>query len=153
MKQKKDLGIWISPDMKCSDHCLYAFNKASKVMIKRSVKYKEARIMVSLYKTLVRPHVEYCVNTWSPYYRKDKELLEKVQCRFTKMIINVEGLSYDERLRHLNLCTLEERKNRQDLIEVFKMSQGKSVIGLQDLFIIGKEQQGNKRSFMKVRPN
>ena len=60
MKQKKDLGIWISPDMKCSDHCLYAFNKASKVMIKRSVKYKEARIMVSLYKTLVRPHVEYC---------------------------------------------------------------------------------------------
>ena len=64
------------------------------------------------------------------------------------MIINVEGLSYDERLRHLNLCTLEERKNRQDLIEVFKMSQGKSVIGLQDLFIIGKEQQGNKRSFM-----
>ena len=60
---EKDLGIWISPDMKCSDHCLYAFNKASKVMgmIKRSVKYKEARIMVSLYKTLVRPHVEYCV--------------------------------------------------------------------------------------------
>jgi len=49
--------------------------------------------MVSLYKTLVRPHVEYCVSAWSPYYKKDKELLEKVQHRFTKMITNMEGLS------------------------------------------------------------
>jgi len=66
-------------------------------MIKRTIKHKEAEIMVSLFKTLVRPHVEYCVSAWSPYYKKDKELLEKVQRRFTKMIINIEGLSYEER--------------------------------------------------------
>ena len=50
--------------MNCSDQCLYAFNKASKVMgmIKRTIKYEEAGIMVSLYKTLVRPHVEYFVS-------------------------------------------------------------------------------------------
>jgi len=41
-----------------------------------SIKYKEARMMVSLYNTLVRPHVQYCVNAWSPYYKKDKELLK-----------------------------------------------------------------------------
>jgi len=58
-------------------------------MIKRTIKYKKAGIMVSLYKTLVRPHVEYCVSAWSPYYKKDKELLEKVQRRFTKMIVNM----------------------------------------------------------------
>ena len=52
------------------------------------------------------------------------------------MIINMEGLSYEERLRHLKLWTSEERRNRQDLIEVFKISQGKSIIGLQDLFTL-----------------
>jgi len=73
--------------------------KTTKVMgmIKRTIKYKEARIMVSLYKTLVRPNVEYCVSARSPYYKKDKELLEKVQRRFTKMITNMEGLSYKHR--------------------------------------------------------
>jgi len=55
-------------------------------MIKRTIKLKEAGIMVSLFKTLVRPRVEYCVSAWSPYYKKDKELLEKVQRRFTKML-------------------------------------------------------------------
>ena len=53
--------------------------------------------MLNLYKTLVRPHVEYCVSAWSPYYRKDKELLEKVQRRFTKMIKGMKGISYEER--------------------------------------------------------
>jgi len=90
-------------------------------MIRRTIKYKEANILVSLYKTLVRPHVEYCVSAWTPYYKKDKELLEKVQRRFSKMINNMEGLSYEERPRCLNLWTLEERRNRQDLIEVFNL--------------------------------
>jgi len=110
-------------------------------MIQRTIKYKEARIMVSLYKTLVRPHVEYCVSAWSPYYKKDKKLLEKVEGSFTKMITNMEGLSYEDRLRCLNLWSLEERISRQDLIEVFKMSQGKSKIGLQGLFILEKNNQ------------
>jgi len=98
--------------------------------------------MVSLYKTLVRPHVEYCVSAWSPYYKKDKELLVKVQRRFSKMINNVEGLSYEERLRCLNLWTLEERRNRQDLIEVFKIFQGKSIIGFEELFVLDKNSNG-----------
>ena len=84
--------------------------------------------MVSLYMC-----VEYCVSAWSPYCKKDKELLEKVQRRFTIMIVNMEG--YEGRLSCLKLWTLEERRNRQDLIEVFKISQEKSIIGFQDLFI------------------
>ena len=47
--------------------------------------------MLSLYKTLVRSHVEYCSNVWNPHYIKDKQLIEKVQRRFTKMIKNMEG--------------------------------------------------------------
>jgi len=77
---------------------------------------------MSLYKTLVRPHVEYCVSVWNRHYIKDKKLIEKVQRRFTKMINNMVGKTYEERLQCLKLWTLEERRNRQDLIEVFMVA-------------------------------
>jgi len=85
--------------MKCSKQCMYACNKATKVlnMIKRTIRFKDMRVMLSLYKSLVRPHVEYCISAWSPQY-KDKELIEKVQRRYTKLINNMEGKSYEERL-------------------------------------------------------
>jgi len=69
-------------------------------MTKRTIIYKDLKIMLNLYKTLVRPHVEHCVSAWSPHYKKDKELLEKVQRRFTKMIKGMKGKSYEERLRN-----------------------------------------------------
>jgi len=54
---------------------------------------------MSLYKTLVRPHVEYCITAWNPHYTKDKKLIEKVQRRFTNTINNMEGKTYEERLQ------------------------------------------------------
>ena len=108
---EKDLGVWISDDMKCSKQCMHAFNKATGLlgMIKRTIRYiKDTRVMMSLYKTLVRPHVEYCVSAWNPHYIKD--LIEKVQRRLTKMINNMEGKTYEERLQCLKLLTVEEEK-------------------------------------------
>ena len=105
-------------------------------MIKRTIRFKDTRVMLSLYKTLVRPHVEYCVSAWSPHYKKDRELIEKIQRRFTKMINNMDGKSYAERLQCLKLWTLEERRNRQDLIEVFKMCNGISRLKLNEFFTL-----------------
>jgi len=145
---EKDLGVWISSDMKCSQQCMYAFNKASRVMgmIKRTIRFKEVRIMLSLYNTLVRPHVEYCASAWSPYYKKDKELFEKVQRRFTKMTVNMD----EERLQSLNLWSLEESRNRQDLIEVFKMSKGMTRIRLQELFTLEENNKGTRGHSFKL---
>ena len=53
-------------------------------MIRRTISYKEQWMTVNLYKCLVRPHLEQCVNVWSPHYQKEKELLERVQHRFHK---------------------------------------------------------------------
>ena len=90
-------------------------------MIKKTISYKKPEIMIRLYKTLVRPHLEYCVSAWSPHYTKDKELLEHVQHRFTRMIKEICDKDYLHRLKELNLWTLEERRNRVDLVELFKM--------------------------------
>ena len=58
-------------------------------------------VILSLYFVLVRPHLEYCVQMWSPQYRRDVDLLECVQRKATKMIHGLEHLSYEDRLRRL----------------------------------------------------
>jgi len=63
------------------------------------------------------------------------------------MINNMKGLSYEERLRCL---TLEERRNRQNLIEVFKISQGKSIIGFENLFVLDKNSKGTRGHNLKL---
>jgi len=59
---EKDLGVMISSDLKSSNQCIQACSKANKMlgMIKRTISYKKPKIMVRLYKTLVRQHLEYC---------------------------------------------------------------------------------------------
>jgi len=71
----KTVAIMITSDLKCWQQCEYAYSKANRVMgmIRRTITYKEPKIMLSLYKTLVRPHVEYCCCAWYPSYKKDKE--------------------------------------------------------------------------------
>ena len=90
-------------------------------MIKRNIKWKSTEVIVRLYKALVRPRIEYCVQAWNPNLEKDKTLLERVQRRATRMIEGFGNLSYEERLRKTGLTSLEERRIRGDLIETFKM--------------------------------
>jgi len=103
-------------------------------MIGRNIRYKSREVMLRLYKSMVRPHVEYCTVAWSPHYVKDKQLIEKIQRRFMKMIPGFEDLSYEEGLRILRLNTLEERRNRADLILLFKMYKELSRLPFESLF-------------------
>ena len=124
INEEKDLGVFITDDLKWSTHCQQAYTRANRVlgMINRTITSRDKRILLSLYKTLVRPHLEYCSPAWSPYYKKDKQLLERVQHRFTRMLPGLKSLEYDDRLKALGMWSLEERRNRADLLEVFKTS-------------------------------
>ena len=96
--------------------------------------FRSQDVLTRLYKSLVRPHLEYCVSAWSPHYVKDKERLERVQRRFTRMVPGMRGLDYERRLEKLKLMSLEERRNRADLIEMFKISRGVSAIPWNSFF-------------------
>ena len=72
---------------------------------------------------LVRPHLEYCSQIWSPHF-KDIILIERVQRRATKLVQGIEHLSYDERLQYVGLNRLENRRKRSDLIETYKITTG-----------------------------
>ena len=83
VSEEKDLGVRIPNNLKAARQCHLAYTKANRVLglIARTISYKSYEVLLKLYKTLVRPHLEYCVSTWSPHYVKDKSLLERVQHR------------------------------------------------------------------------
>ena len=72
-------------------------------------------------KSLVRPHLEYCTPVWSPMFKKDSIVLENVQRRATRLVNSLSGLTYENRLRALGIPTLEYRRLRADVVEVYKI--------------------------------
>src|SRR6266516_5831817 len=88
LESERDLGVIIDKNLKFSDHCNKVANSANVTlgMIKRIIKSKSKSIITRLYKALVRPQLEYCVQAGRPYLKKDIEKIERVQRRATKLI-------------------------------------------------------------------
>ena len=127
--------------MKVSEQCGIAASKGNQILglIRRNITYKGNKLIIPLYKAIVRPHLEYCRQAWRPYRKKDIDTLESIQRRATKMIPELRDLSYEERLKECGLTTLETRRLGGDQTEVFKILNGYKNIDRNVFFSLKKD--------------
>ena len=123
---EKDLGINIDPALKFTKHIEGQVNKANRIMglIRRSYQHLDGESFKRLFTALVRPHLEYCNVAWAPRFIKDKVLIENVLRRGSKLIPGYRDLSYEDRLKKLGIPSMEYRRARGDVIEVYKYTHG-----------------------------
>ena len=122
-KCERDLGVVFSADLKWKQQVIACSSKANSMLglIKKTFVSFDVRLVRILYTVYVRPLIEFAVPVWNPSLTGDMELLEKVQHRATRLVPMFKKLPYDERLRRLNLPTLERRRVRGDLVQFFKI--------------------------------
>ena len=136
---EKDLGVIFNNRLNFQDHIKAAISKAksSLAWLLRNTLSRNAYVMKTAYKALVRHNVEYCCQVWAPNTRHGNWALileiESVQRTFTRIIEGMTDLTYKQRLEKLNMTTLLERRMRGDLIETFKILNGFNNYG-QNLF-------------------
>ena len=140
-KLERDLGVTVSDDLKWEGHISTIVNKANRLLglLKRTFICRDPGLWRNLYMSLVRPHLEYAVQVWNPYLEGDIKKIEKVQERATKIPYGFSELSYEERLRRMNLTTLNDRRIRGDLIEMYK--------------VVNEQEQIEWVNFPKLRSN
>ena len=157
VKEEKDLGVNVDSLLNFKSHIGLITVKANKVLgiIRRTFKYQSPEVFINLYKSMVRPHLEYCSTVWSPSSVAEVKKLESVQRRATKMVKSVSKNSYPARLRALGMPTLEFRRLRSDMIQVFRILRGIDKIDHSKLFKLANNNRtrGHTLRLKKVMSN
>ena len=128
--EEKDLGVIVDEKLNFKAHISSKIAKANSTiyLIKNCFKYLDAPMFKLLYKSLIRPHLEYATPIWSPITKSEKIRIEGVQRRATKLVPELSNLPYKERLQHLKLPSLEYRRTRADILLLYNYINNNVII-------------------------
>ncbi len=120
-----------------SAYCIEPANTARRLlfMVRRSVCELSKTTFTPCFCALVRPHLEYAMEANAPTLRADINLLEIVQRLATRLVRGLRHVPYEERIRQLNLFSLERRRHRTDLILAFKTFKGEVDLNPSEFFL------------------
>jgi len=152
----KDLGVTFSNTLSFEQHiCNITATSNSRIgIIKNTFHRIKPEGFLILYKSQIRPILEYCGTTWCPYLRKHEIKLETMQRRATKIIPTLSKLSYTDRLKKLKLDTLHYRRRRGDLLQVYRILNGIDSLDSDSFFEVSHSvTRGNSRKLLKPRAN
>jgi hypothetical protein len=130
VEEEKDVGITVQNNLKPAKHCQRVAATAMGVLkqLAKNFHYRDKKIFLKLYTQYVRPHVEFATPAWSPWLNTDIQLIEKVQEKAVGMISGLKGANYAEKCKELDIETLEERREINDMAQVYKLMSGKDKI-------------------------
>ena len=122
-QEENDLGVIFDNKLSFDQHIQKKINKANQVLgiIKRTFSFLDKDTFLRLYKSLVRPHLEYANVIWNPHLIRQSAAIERVQRRATKLLPGCKNLSYEQRLRAIKLPSLKSRRLRGDMIQTYKI--------------------------------
>ena len=151
---EKDLGVHVDTELKFRQHASSVVTKATQVLsvIRRSFALLDHFTLPLLYKSLVRPHLEFGNLVWGPFNRADQKLLERVQRRATRMVRDMRHLPYEERLQKLRLPSLYYRRKRGDMIYMYQLFHGGIDANPEDLFTLAKDSTTRGHPFKVLKP-
>ena len=124
--EERDLGVLVDGTLRFHRQASAAAAKGNQMLgiVRRSFSSLTKTSLPLLYKTLVRPHLEYGNCIWGPMSRGDQRLLEKVQKRATRLVPEIRIKPYKERLQELRLPSLAYRRLRGDMILIYQILHG-----------------------------
>ena len=157
VKEEKDLGVLVDDELTFSKHIETKVSKANQVLgiIRRTFQFLDKEAFMTLYKSMVRPNLEYASPVWAPALVKHKRAIEQVQRRATKQVPSLKDKSYRARLIDLGLPTLEYRRLRADMLQTYKLQEGYEGIHYNRLMTRDTydRTRSNSRKLAKVRTN
>ena len=155
--EEKDLGVYIQDNLSPEKHINKIFGDAFKTLrnMGAAFHYMDKEMMKKIFTTMIRPKLEYAAVVWSPYKKKHVRKLERIQRIATKMVPELRELTYEERLNEMNLPSLEDRRERGDLITVYKLMNNLEEIDRKDLLLTREREarylRGHKKKLAKGR--
>ena len=149
--EEKDLGVVIQDNLSPEKHINRIFGDTYRMLrnIRVAFHFLDKDMMKKIITTMIRPKLEYAETVWSPHMKKHVKKLERIQRTATKMVPELEDLTYEERLKEMGLPTLEERRERGDLITIYKLTNNLEEIDTKDLLLKGEREAGYLRGHMK----